>query len=152
MLSMIHYVWQARKRSIFESVYFDVVLVFKKIQLHVYRSLNIYSDLILHQIRVAILVILYILLSLLYTFTFHQKNCQVFNLPGFLDLSSSILIKADCINNFPKNLLMTNIYLNIKTQSMLWSTLAMGQLHQHSPPPPVHVTSQIPKPTPMKGD
>lgn len=50
MLSLIHFVWQAMNQSKFEGVYFDIEVVFKKIQVHIYRSLDIYSDMILHHI------------------------------------------------------------------------------------------------------
>lgn len=45
--SMIHYEWQAKNRSIFEDVHF---MIYKKIQVHEYRSLDIYSNMIFHHI------------------------------------------------------------------------------------------------------
>ncbi|XP_042426162.1 uncharacterized protein LOC122014031 [Zingiber officinale] len=49
MAALIHYVWQARSHLRFESEVFDGDHIFRRIQTHVYRSLDISLDRILHQ-------------------------------------------------------------------------------------------------------
>lgn len=43
--SMIHYVWRARNSSFFEERQLDIERILRSVQIHVYRSLGVYSDL-----------------------------------------------------------------------------------------------------------
>ena len=47
--SMIHYVWRARNSSFFEERQLDIERILRSVQIHVYRSLGLYSDLRLCQ-------------------------------------------------------------------------------------------------------
>ncbi|XP_042467293.1 uncharacterized protein LOC122050457 [Zingiber officinale] len=47
MSAMVHHIWMARNYSMFEGKRFDGELVFRKIQIHVFRTLGVLADQVL---------------------------------------------------------------------------------------------------------